>query len=398
MKPLEGIRLIDLTHMLAGPHCTMMLTDLGAEAIMVEPPGRGAATRALYANTPDGNIDGVGANILTQSRGKKSVTIDLKSSAGLELFYELVQAADVVANNFSPGVTERLKIDYAALSRVNPRIITCSITGFGLTGPHRDRAAFDMVAQAYSGGMSITGDPQGEPMRAGLPFGDVVGGLHGVIGVLAALQARQTTGQGQDVDISMLDCQLSMWNHIATYYFLSGVQQPHLGNEHFLHMPYGVYKAKDMFIAIATVSDAQYRGVADVLDNPRLLDEQTSLDRVWRVSHRDEMNALIRAEVAKWDCLDLLAALQPIGVPCAPVNSMQQAMEDPQALSRRMVVEQTFHGRTYKMLGNPVKLSGTPCETFGLSPMLGEHTREVLRDLLGKTDVELDDYAARGVI
>ena len=205
MKALHGIRLLDLTHMLSGPYAGMMLADMGAETIKIEPPGRGEGTRRLLASDPANSLHGMGAYFLTLNRNKKSMTLNLKSAEGLALFYELVQSADVVLDNFSAGVTERLKISHDELSAVNPRIITCTITGFGETGPDNQRPSFDIVAQAMGGGMSITGQPGSPPTRAGIPIGDLGGGLMGAIGVLAALVARETTGRGQHVDISMLD-------------------------------------------------------------------------------------------------------------------------------------------------------------------------------------------------
>ena len=397
MKALDGIRILDLTQFLAGPHAGMMLADFGAETIMVEPPGTGVATRAVYEKDPEASIDGVGANVLTQCRGKKSITLDLKQSEGRQLFYELVKRSDVVLSNFRPGVLERLKITYEDLRPLNPRIITCSVTGFGRTGPGKDRAAYDMVAQCYSGGMSITGEPGRMPIRAGLPFGDMVGGLLGTIGVLTALQARERTGEGQDVDISMLDGQISMWNHIGTYFLMTGKEQPHLGNEHFLHMPYGAYPTKDLYLVVACVSDKMYRDFAAVLGNPVLLEEQR-MDRYWRLEHRAEMNQLIEAETQKWTCDELLEKLQARGVPCGPVNDMERAFADPQVLARNMVVEGEFHGRKYRMPGNPVKMSGTPSETFGPAPALGEHNGEVYQGLLNMSAAELEGLRGKGLV
>ena len=205
MKALTGIRVLDLTHMLSGPYAAMLLADLGADTIKVEPPGAGEGTRALLASDPKNSVEGMGAYFLTLNRNKRSVTLDLKSQAGLALFYELVKTADVVLYNFSAGVADRLRISHPFVSEINPRIVTCSITGFGETGPHRDWVSFDMVAQGTGGGMSITGAPGGGPMRSGIPIGDLGGSLMGAVGVLAALQSRNATGHGQHVDISMQD-------------------------------------------------------------------------------------------------------------------------------------------------------------------------------------------------
>ena len=219
MKPLKGIRVIDLTHMLAGPYAGMVLADLGAETIKVEPVGTGEMTRTLLVDNPKYSFKDLGAYFLTLNRNKKSVAIDLKSEEGLKVFYDLIQHADIVLNNFSVGVIKKLKIDYNSLIKVNPKIITCSITGFGETGPNSSRPSYDQIAQAYGGGMSITGTNSSQPLRSGIPIGDLGGGLFGVIGILSALVSRNTTGKGQHIDISLLDVQISLLNLFYKYCF-----------------------------------------------------------------------------------------------------------------------------------------------------------------------------------
>ncbi|WP_372765351.1 CaiB/BaiF CoA transferase family protein, partial [Litorivivens sp.] len=228
-KPLAGIRVLDLTHMLSGPFCTMTLADLGADMIKVEPLS-GEGTRKLLATDPRNSIDGMGAYFITLNRNKRTMSMDLKTERGLELFYELVAKSDVVINNFAAGVPSKLKIDYEHLSKINPKIITCSITGFGEQGPGAKRPAFDQVAQAFGGGMSITGEDAAHPMRAGIPIGDLGGGMFGIMGVLAALVERDRSGVGQHIDISMLDVQISLLNYMATMYFLSGDDPHPIGN------------------------------------------------------------------------------------------------------------------------------------------------------------------------
>lgn len=398
MRPLDGIRILDLTHMLAGPYCAMVLADLGAETVKVEPPGRGEATRRLLAEQPRYCIDGMGPYLLTLGRNKKSVTLDLKRDAGRELFHGLAAEADVVVNNFRPGVMERLGIDHETLSGINPRIVSCSVTGFGSTGPHKDRTAFDMVAQGYGGGMSITGEPGRAPMRAGIPIGDLGGGLFAAIGILSALQARQHTGRGQLVDVSMLDGQVSLLNYMATMYLVSGEVPGTLGNEHFAHVPYGVYPTRDLHVVLACVQDDFFRAVAEVLGSEALQNPDFRTREV-RLQHRETINRLIAAETVKWDTDDLLAELQPRGVPCGPVNTFDRALSDPQVLARNMVVESTHPGGTpFRMPGNPVKLDGTPAEDFASPPTVGQHNREVYRDWLRLDDAALDDLTARGVI
>ena len=398
MRPLEGLRILDLTHMLAGPYSAMLLADLGAETIKVEPPGTGDATRRLLTEEPKYCIDGMGPYILTLGRNKKSVTLDLKQEAGRELFYGLVKQADVVMSNFRPGVAERLKIDQKTLEAHNPGIITLTLSGFGSSGPGKDRTAFDMVAQGYGGGMSITGEPGQGPMRAGIPIGDLGGGLFATIGVLTALHSRARTGRGQNVDISMLDGQISLLNYMATMYFNSGEVPEAMGNEHFSHVPYGVYKTQDLYMILACVQDPFYTALAEVLGNEELLNPDFATREV-RLQHREQINRLIAEELLKWKSGDLIPILQERGVPCGPVNTFDRALSDPQVLARNMVVEGRHPGgKTFKMPGNPIKLSDTPAETFADPPLLGQHTREIYKALLNLGDEELDALEDQGVI
>ena len=230
MKALSGIRMLELTHMVSGPYAGMIMADMGAEAINVEPPVQGEMTRGLMADNPTFNVEGMGPYFLSLGRNKKSVTINLKSELGLALFYDLVKVSDIVLNNFSVGVVKRLKIDHDHLAEINPRIITCSITGFGETGPDKHLPSYDMVTQAMSGVMSITGQPGNPPTRAGIPISDLSASLMGVIGILSALVSRNQTGRGQHVDISMLDAQISTLNYAATIYFMSGEIPTPIGN------------------------------------------------------------------------------------------------------------------------------------------------------------------------
>ncbi len=270
-KPLTRIRVLDLTHMLSGPYGSMILADLGAETIKVEPL-QGESTRKLLANDRKNSLDGMGAYYITLNRNKKSVALDLKHPEGLAVFHDLVREADVVISNFGVGVPERLKIDYATLKSINPRIITCTVTGFGSDGPKPDRPAFDQVAQATGGGMSITGSDPEHPVRSGIPIGDLGGGMFAVMGILAALLERERSGEGQNVDISMLDCQISMLNYMATMYFLSG-ENPHpIGNSHFVHVPYNTFHTSDGFIVIAVITDNFWQNLKQVVNCPEFDD------------------------------------------------------------------------------------------------------------------------------
>ena len=264
-QALTGVRVLDLTHMLSGPYGSMILADLGAETIKVE-PCYGEGTRKLLATDPKNSLDGMGAYYITLNRNKKSVAMDLKTPEGLALFKDLVANVDIVISNFGAGVPERLGIDYVSLAEVNPRIITCTVSGFGSDGPGSKRPAFDQVAQAMGGGMSITGpDPQ-HMVRAGIPIGDLGGGMFGVMGILAALYEREHSGMGQHVDISMLDCQISMLNYMATMHFLSGEDPYPIGNSHFVHVPYNTFTCSDGSIVIAVITDNFWQNLKGVIN------------------------------------------------------------------------------------------------------------------------------------
>ena len=396
-KPLHGVRILDLTHMLSGPYAGMVLADLGAETIKVEPLA-GEGTRKLLAADPLNSVEGMGAYFLTLNRNKKSVAIDLKDPEGLALFYQLVAKSDIVLSNFGPGVPERLKIDFESLKSHNPKIITCAISGFGSDGPSHKRPAFDQVAQAIGGGMSITGTDADHPMRAGIPIGDLGGGMFGVMGVLAALYERERSGLGQHVDISMLDVQVSLLNYMVTMHLLSGVDPEPIGNAHFVHVPYNTFRCSDGFIVIAVITDNFWQNLKEVVqvaafDNPEY-DTQPA-----RLRDAEFINATLNEVLGKQSCAHWLAQLEARRIPCAPVNKFSQSLNDPQVLHRKMVVEITHpSGAPAKVPGNPIKLSRSSEESFSSPPLLGEHTEQVLRELLGKTDDEITALRSAGYV
>ncbi len=397
MRALHGIRILDLTHMLSGPYAGMMLADLGAETIKVEPPVTGEGTRRLLESDPQNSLHGFGAYFMTLNRNKKSITLNLKSKQGLEVFYRLVKTADVVLSNFSAGVTERLQIDYPRLSRINPRIITCTVTGFGETGPARDYTAFDMVVQAMGGGMSITGQPGGPPTRSGIPIGDLAGGLMAVIGVLAALQSRHLTGRGQHVDISMLDAQISLLNYMATMYFLSGVIPDKLGNGHFVHVPYDTFQCSDGYIVIAVISDSFWEALLAIIPAEDLNTEENK-SQPGRLKNKAVINQRLNDILSTHTQAYWLEKLRAARIPCAPVYNLAQALSNEQVLARNMVVE-VLHplGGSIRMPGNPVKLSETNEETYTPPPLLGQHNEEVFASI-GLTAEEMEQLREYGII
>jgi crotonobetainyl-CoA:carnitine CoA-transferase CaiB-like acyl-CoA transferase len=398
MRALSDIVVLDLTHMLSGPYGTMLLADLGARTIKVEPPGTGEGTRKLLADDPENSVDGMGAYFLTLNRNKESVCIDLKRPQGRELFYKLVEKADVVFDNFGAGVTKRLQIDHPSLSRVNPRIVTCSVTGFGSTGPSTDRPAFDMVAQGMGGGMSITGEADGRAVRAGIPIGDLGGGLFGALGVLAALHERAGTGLGQHVDVSMLDAQISLLNYMATMHLLSGKDPGRLGNGHFVHCPYDTYRTRTRDLIIAIITDDFWVAFARLLGDPVLADPAFER-RSARFAAKALIDRHVQAALERETCEHWLEKLSAARIPHAPVNNFSDALSDPQVLARGMVVDvQHPGGRSVRMPGNPVKLSRTGEERYTPPPLLGSATDAVLHEFAGLSRAEVATLRESGVV
>ena len=368
--------------MLSGPYGTMLMADMGARTIKIEPPDHGEATRRLLETSPDYSRDGMGAYFLTLCRNKESVALDLKQPEGLLLFYDLVKQADVVVSNFGVGVTQRLKIDHDTLAAINPRIITCAISGFGETGPSPNRPSFDLVAQGMGGGMSLTGADGSEPLRAGIPIGDLGGGLFGVIGILSALNMRQITGRGQHLDISMLDCQLSMLNYMATMNLMSGLVTERSGNGHFVHVPYNTFRTASLYLIVAVVTDQAWARFVELLDDEALRRDDLRT-QPGRMANKTFVEERVQAVLNTRTCEDWLKALAESQVPAAPVNDIARAFEDPQAIARNMRIKvRLSDGEEIEEPGNPIKFSEASDEIFTAPPKLGQHTYAVLSELL----------------
>ena len=398
MKPLNGVKVIDLTHMLAGPYAGMVLADLGAEVVKVEPLGSGEMTRGLLKNDPNYSFKNFGAYFLTLNRNKKSVSIDLKNKKGLEVFYDLVRSADVVLNNFSAGVVSKLKIDFENLSSINPKIITCSITGFGETGPHSTRPAYDQIVQAYSGGMSITGKDAKSPTRAGIPIGDLGSGLYSVVGILSALYSREKTQKGQHIDLSLLDVQISLLTYMATMQTLSGIDPEPIGNAHFVHVPYNSFTTSDGFVVIAVITDEFWQSLKSVVNIGSLDDSKfdSSIDRLKNQAFiEDELNKVLSTQTSDhW-----IDKLNKAKVPCAPINKFSDALNDEQVKHRNMIVEVEHpDGGFVKMPGNPVKMSYTNEESYSSPPHLGTDTREILKNWSKYEDDKIESLENEKII
>ena len=398
MKPLNGVKVIDLTHMLAGPYAGMVLADLGAEVVKVEPLGSGEMTRGLLKNDPNYSFKNFGAYFLTLNRNKKSVSIDLKNKKGLEVFYDLVRSADVVLNNFSAGVVSKLKIDFENLSSINPKIITCSITGFGETGPHSTRPAYDQIVQAYSGGMSITGKDAKSPTRAGIPIGDLGSGLYSVIGILSALYSREKTQKGQHIDLSLLDVQISLLTYMATMQTLSGIDPEPIGNAHFVHVPYNSFTTSDGFVVIAVITDEFWQSLKSVVNVGTLDDSKfhSSIDRLKNQAFiENELNKVLSTQTSDY----WIEKLNKEKVPCAPINKFSDALNDEQVKHRNMIVEVEHpDGGFVKMPGNPVKMSYTNEESYSSPPHLGTDTREILKNWSKYEDDKIESLENEKII
>ena len=368
------------------------------EVVKIDPLVTAEMTRGLLKTDPNYSYKEFGAYFLTLNRNKKSVSLDLKSEIGLEIFYELVKSADVVLNNFSAGVVKKLKIDFETLNNINPKIITCSITGFGETGPHSSRPAYDQIVQAYSGGMSITGPDANTPTRAGIPIGDLGSGLYGVIGILSALLSREKTNKGQHIDMSLLDVQISLLTYMATMQTLSGIDPKPIGNAHFVHVPYNSFTTKDGFVVIAVITDAFWEALLDVVNTERLRDPRfsKSIDRLKTQQFiESELNKILSTQTSDY----WIKALNKAKVPCGPINTFSQALSDEQIIHRNMMVEVEHpDGGKVKMPGNPIKLSYTDEDTYTPPPHLGAHTKEILKEWGKFDDNAIQELIERNII
>lgn len=393
--PLQGIRIIDLSQMLAGPSGSMLMGDLGAEIIKVEPLD-GDETRV---GPPYFYAENMSAYYWSINRNKKSVVINLKSPEGREVLYDLVAKSDVVYDNYRPGVLERLRIDYGTLKRYNPQIICCSISTFGYTGPYRDRPGYDLIVQAMSGGMSITGEPGGSPVRAGIPLGDLVGGLLGVHGVLAAYIHRQKTGQGQRLEVSLLDGQVYLLTYVAQYYFHSGKIPGPIGSGHQSLVPYQAFKTKDIQIVIVAHQDHHFQRLCQAIGKPEWAEDPRFATRPKRLENKSILIPMMESHLMTRPGDEWLEAIHKAGVPAGPINTLDRVLSDPQVLSRDMVKETDGPGKEkIRILGNPLKFDKTPVNTYTRPPRLGEHTREILTNLLGYSKEKIVALKQNGAI
>lgn len=387
--PLSGVRVLDLSRVLAGPWATQTLADLGAEVIKIERPGEGDDTRHWgppFTTTNDGS-KGDAAYFLCANRGKKSVELDIASPEGAESVRRLAATCDVVVENFKTGGLKKYGLDYAGLSAVNPKLVYCSITGFGQGGPDAHRAGYDYMIQAMGGLMSITGQPDGapgaEPMKVGVAVVDLFTGLYASNAILAALWHARATGEGQHVDIALFDVQAAMLANQAANWFVSGTAPTRMGNAHPNLAPYQPFPCSDGMVVIAVGNDGQFRALAKALGVEPMGGDPRFATNALRVQHRAELSPTLSALTAGFTMKGLMAALEAAGVPCGPVNTIDQVFEEPQALYRGLTVEQTRPdlATPIRTVASPIRLSKTPVRYDVPPPKLGQDTEEVLSDL-----------------
>ncbi len=391
--PLTGVRVLDLSRVLAGPYTTMLLADLGAEVVKVEEPGVGDEARRVGPF-----LDGVSTYFASINRGKKGFTLNLKAEAGCRLFLDLVRQADILVENYRPGVMQRLGLDYPTLRPINPRLVYAACSGFGQTGPYSPRGAYDMIVQGMGGVMSITGEPGRAPVRVGTSIGDIAAALFTAIGILAALWHARATGDGQLVDVAMLDCQVAILENAIMRHLVTGeVPQP-LGARHPSIAPFEAFPASDGHVILA-IGTKQWARFCQAIDRPELIEHPHFATNALRSEHVDELREILvpitqEKSVGVW-----IKEMEAIGVPCGPVNTVDKVVRDPQIKAREMLVEvMDPEVGPIAMAGLPIKLSATPGKVQGRAPRLGEHTEAVLGEWLHMAADEVARLQEEGVV
>ncbi|MDP6769103.1 MAG: CoA transferase [Anaerolineales bacterium] len=378
---LENICVIDLTRVLAGPYCTMMLGDLGADIIKIEVPGRGDDTRHWG---PPFTKGGESAYYLSANRNKRSMTLNLKSEQGLEILKKLIAKGDVLVDNFKTGTLSRWGLDYETLQEIRPGLIYCTVTGYGYTGPYSSRPGYDLIVQATGGFMSITGPENGDPSRAGVAIADISTGMFAANAILAALYSREQTGKGQRIDMSLLDSQVALLSYAATNYFVSGSITNRLGNAHPNIVPYQSFKARDMHFVLAVGNDKQWEILCKSINKPEWIDDKKYSTNAVRVNNRkvliDHLSKLFATQNAKY-WLDIF---DEVGLPSGPINELDKVFENEQIKSRDMRIELPHSiDNKVTLLNSPIKIPTSPTKPHKAPPTLGEHTEEILQEKIG---------------
>ncbi|MCL4744317.1 MAG: CoA transferase [Burkholderiaceae bacterium] len=404
--PLVGLRVLDLSRILAGPWCTQSLADLGAEVIKVERPGAGDDTRAWgppFVARPDGTETSDSAYFMAANRGKKSITLDIAKPEGQQIVRSLAAICDVLVENFKVGDMKRYGLDWESLSTLNPKLVYCSITGFGQTGPYRERAGYDFMIQAMGGLMSVTGErddlPGGGPQKCGVPIADMMTGMYSALAIVSALYERRSSGLGQFVDMSLLDTQVSWLANQNLNYLVSGQLPRRWGNAHPNLAPYQGFATRDGNLIIAIGNDRQFQrfcvaaGLAELSDDPRFANNRS------RLAHRDELVALVAAALLTRSSSEWLETLEAVGVPCGPINTLDRVFADPQVVDRGLRMELPhLEAGSIAQVANPIRYSRTAIEYGNAPPVLGQHTADVLGELLGIAPERIGELRRTGVV
>ena len=402
MRPLENIRILDITRALAGPYCTMMLGDLGADVIKVERPVSGDETRGWgppFVGEPYGPYPGESAYFIAANRNKRSVTVNIQSKEGQEIIHKLAGMSDVLVENYRTGDLDRLGLGYNELHSLYPKLIYCSVSGYGRTGPYADRPGYDAIIQGEGGMMSITGPVEGPPSRVGIPITDITSGMFAATAILAALHARDTTGEGQLVDISLFDAHVALLTNVASNYLVGGALPRRLGNAHPNLVPYDSFSARDGWFILGVANEKQWGQLCEMLSRPDLKSDERFASNGKRVTNRVALVEELNMTFAQKTVDDWLADLVKAGLPCGRINSIPEVFDHPQAKAREMTLE-TEHPTAGAILlpGFPYKLSATPAEIHRPPPMLGQHTEEVLIRLLEYSAEEVASLRETGVL
>ena len=403
---LGHIRVLDLTRVLAGPWCAQNLADLGAAVIKVERPQTGDDTRSWgppFLRDEAGHNTTEAAYYLAANRGKQAITVDIATAEGQQIIRELAQQSDVVLENYKVGQLQKYGLDYDSLKQLKPDLVYCSITGFGQTGPYAHRAGYDFIVQGMGGFMSLTGErddlPGGGPQKAGVAIADLMTGMYATIAVMAALSHRDRTGQGQYIDMALLDVQVAMLANMNTNYLASGVAPKRWGNAHPNIVPYQTFATSDGHIIVAAGNDSQYAKFVQAGGRPELADDPLYFTNPRRVQHRDQLVPLLMDMVQQKTKQEWIDLLESAGVPCGPINNLDEVFDNPQVLARDMLVELPHPSAgKVKLVGSPMKLSATPTQASSAPPLLGQHTAQVLGELLGYDEEKLADFRSRHVI
>ncbi len=401
---LAGLRILDLSRILAGPACTQILGDLGADVIKVERPGEGDDTRKWgppYMHDAAGRVTKESAYYLCANRNKRSVAIDISRPDGQRLVRQLADLCDVLVENHKVGALARFGLDYAAMRKTHPRLVYCSITGFGQDGPYAARTGYDFLAQGMGGIMSVTGEPSDAPMKVGVGITDVMTGMYATVAILAALRHRDATGCGQQVDLSLLDTQVAWLINAGQYYLTSGELPPRLGNGHPNIVPYEVFPASDGHFILAVGNDAQFRRFCQLAGRPELADDARFATNAMRVRNRSVLVPMLKEVTMLRSMDEWLQGLERLQVPGGPTNRIDQVFADPQVIHRGMRVRIPYSGSedgSVDLIGSPIRLSETPVQYRHAPPRLGQHSNEILHELLGLKDADIDRLRMAGIV